>query len=560
MRTRMVPVLIVTLLLAAVFSGPAPQAQDGPVLAAMRDELARSMKELRLRDEPPPYFIEYEVVDSSAMRVAATLGGLVDDTASRSRTIRVEVRVGDHAFDNTNFAAPGRGGVVPLSPDGTVIAPLDDDYDTMRRQIWLATDAAYKRAVSIFARKKAAFQNRAGGPTLPDFSKEKPTEIELPRPTTTPAGREWAERVKSLSLLFGKNLFIHNSDVSAYEIRGTRYYLNSEGSKTVSPVQVASVRVNAETQTGDGMILRDGFSTMERTLADAGTMEELSRRIREASERLFVARGSRLGDEFAGPVMIEGRASGEFISQSLAALMVANRPPESDGGGRGGPQQGPAPPFLNRIGLRVLPDPFSVTDTPSLKEFNGRPVPGAYDVDHEGVPAKDVSLVEKGRLLTLLTSRTPQRNLLQSNGHGRSNSVQPGVLQLSSAQAIPAAQMKARYLELLKLQERPFGYIIRGISDGPRQPGGGPAIADVVRIDANGTETPVRGLRFGSVPPTTFRDIAEASTERSIYNFRTGSTTIASVIVPSLIFEELEIQRTRDVAQRPPVVRSPLQP
>ena len=35
---------------------------------------------------------------------------------------------------------------------------------------------------------------------------------------------------------------------------------------------------------------------------------------------------------------------------------------------------------------------------------------------HEGVPAKDVSLVENGKLITLLTSRTPQRKLLQSNG------------------------------------------------------------------------------------------------------------------------------------------------
>jgi predicted Zn-dependent protease len=300
---------------------------------------------------------------------------------------------------------------------------------------------------------------------------------------------------------------------------------------------------------------------MERTLSDAGTIEELTRRTRGTSERLFASRRSRLGEEFAGPVMVEGGAAGEFLSQTLAVLLVASRPPESDGGGRGGQQaQGQAPPLLNRIGLRVLPDPFSVSDTPSLKAFAGRPVPGAYEVDHEGVPARDVSLVEKGRLMTLLTSRTPQRNLLRSNGHGRSNSVQPGVVQLTSAQAIPAAQMKARYLALLKLQERPFGYIVRGISDGPRQPGGGPGITEIVRVEADGTETPVRGLRFGSVPPTAFRDIAEASEERTVFNFRTGYTTIASVIAPNLIFEELEIQRTRDVAQRPPVVRSPLQP
>ena len=73
----------------------------------------------------------------------------------------------------------------------------------------------------------------------------------------------------------------------------------------------------------------------------------------------------------------------------------------------------------------MLPDAFSVSDTPSLTQFGGNRVPGAYAVDDEGVPAKDVTLVEKGRLVTLLTSRTPQRTCPQSNGHGRGNGRRP---------------------------------------------------------------------------------------------------------------------------------------
>ena len=64
-----------------------------------------------------------------------------------------------------------------------------------------------------------------------------------------------------------------------------------------------------------------------------------------------------------------------------------------------------------------MAESFSVSDTPSLSQFAGRPVPGAYEVDDEGVPAQDVPLVENGRLLMLLTNRTPNRNLPKSNGH-----------------------------------------------------------------------------------------------------------------------------------------------
>ena len=72
----------------------------------------------------------------------------------------------------------------------------------------------------------------------------------------------------------------------------------------------------------------------------------------------------------------------------------------------------------------------------------------------------------------------------------------------------------------------------------------------------DGKETPVRGMRFGGVAPMAFRDLAEASKERAVFSYRAGATSAVSVIAPSLIFEELEIQRVRDILQKPPVVPS----
>src|SRR6185436_10739828 len=126
-----------------------------------------------------------------------------------------------------------------------------------------------------------------------------------------------------------------------------------------------------------------------------------------------------------------------------------------------------------------------------------------------------------------------------------------------SSQAIPAAELKAKYLALLKAQDKTFGYIVRGVrSDG--QPGGGPMIDSVVKVTLDGKETAVRGLRFASVPPTAFRDLSEASKERVMFSYRAGPIAAVSVIAPSLIFEELEVQRTRDILQKPAIVPSPL--
>jgi hypothetical protein len=160
--------------------------------------------------------------------------------------------------------------------------------------------------------------------------------------------------------------------------------------------------------------------------------------------------------------------------------------------------------------------------------------------------------------VTLLTNRVPQKHFLRSNGHGRSNTVLAGVFQLESSLAIPASELKSKYLALLKAQDKAFGYIVRGVrSDGQ---GGaiGPGIDSIVKVTLDGEETPVRGMRFGAVPPVAFRDLSEASSERTVFSYRAGATSAVSVIAPSLIFEELEILRVRDILQKPPVVASPL--
>ena len=561
MRARSITVVAIAAAMTLVLSpAPVPRAQESPLLSAMQDEMRRSMAELRMNGEPAPYYIEYEIDDLASIRMVARLGGVVDDLADHSRTLQVGVRVGEYTFDSSRFITQDRGGgVVPSLADLTV--SLDDNYDAIRRQIWLATDAAYKRAVSVFAKKKATFQNRAATDSLADFSKERPVETLQPAQPLKPTGSQWLDRIKQLSAVFLATPGLDTSEALLSETHGTMYYLNSEGFKSITPVGSAYLRVSADAQADDGATIRDLFTVVESRLEELPSMADLMSRAREVAARARTRRTASIGEEFTGPILVEGQASAELLRQTLAPLLLARRAPDAENA-RFNQGQGQGTPFLTRIGLRVLSDSFAISDTPSLKEYEGRPVAGTYVVDDEGVLAKDVTLVEKGRLVTLLTSRTPQKNLLQSNGHGRGGNVQPGVLHVRSTQAIPASQLKQKYLELLKVQDKPFGYIIRSIA-GPGEVagggGGGPMILDVVKVTPDGKEEPVRGVRFGDVPSTTFRDILEASEERTLLNYRINVATSASVIAPSLIFEELEVQRTREIVQKPPIVASPLQ-
>jgi hypothetical protein len=150
-------------------------AQESPTLAAMRDEMQRSMAELRMKGEPAPYYISYEVLDRTIADVSGRLGAIIENPPRRSRTLRVEVRVGDYTFDSSRFILQGFGG--GMSTGETVLAPVDEDYDAMRREIWLTTDAAYKRAVTTFARKRPRPESRSSDRL--DFSKEPAVETVL---------------------------------------------------------------------------------------------------------------------------------------------------------------------------------------------------------------------------------------------------------------------------------------------------------------------------------------------------------------------------------------------
>ena len=531
-------------------------AQESPLLAAMQDEMKRSMAELRMKGEAPPYYIAYEVLDRTVADVSGRLGSIVENPPRRTRMLRVEVRVGDYTFDSSRFAVQGFGGGAGMQGE-TVLAPLDDDYDAIRRELWITTDTAYKRAVTLFARKKAAFQNRTASDPVPDFAQEPPAETVLALPSLPDAAerREATARVQPASAVFGAHLDIDLSDVAISTVTGIRYYLNSEGFKTVVPIQSASLVMYAEAQAGDGMPVRETFTAVERVVADLPSAAVLVARAKELAAGVTAARTAPIGEEFAGPVLIEGDGGPQFFAETFVQMVQARRPPDTENPRMG---QLPSSPFLNRTGLRVMSDAFTASDTPSLQQFDGKPLAGSYVVDDEGVRAKDVMLVEKGRLVTLLTGRTPQKYFMRSNGHGRSGTVLAGVFQVESAQAIPASELKSRYLALLKAQDKTFGYIVRGVRSDGQGGGAGPGIDSIVKVTLDGTETPVRGMRFGSVPPVAFRDLSEASKERAVFSYRAGPTAAVSVIAPSVIFEELEIQRVRDILQKPPVVPSPL--
>ena len=237
----------------------APLGEDDPVMAAMRDEMTRSLQELKLDGAEGPYFIAYRVFDVVSERANASLGSLLNRGTGASRQLVVELRVGSHDFDNTNYVAS--------SPSRTVRAalPLGDDYDAMRRQIWLATDRAYKQAVNDLSGKRAALQNRTRVEEIPDFSREPPHRHDGRASGKFEPGRSEA-MVLAVSGAFRGMPELRMSEVRANAQQSRTYFVDSEGSAFITDRHSVQVEALAGVQAADGVELQDFLTAYGNSL------------------------------------------------------------------------------------------------------------------------------------------------------------------------------------------------------------------------------------------------------------------------------------------------------
>ena len=163
------------LMLAAAAAALAALAADAPapdpVLAAMRDEIARAGK-LTVSNLDAPYFVQYVIDQGDAFTVSASLGGLLARRRDQSGSRRSAC--GWATTSSTTRTSPAAWAARAMTWDGW---PLDDSYPVLRRYLWLATDSAYKSAVETISRKRAALRNLTESNPADDFSHAQPVRV-----------------------------------------------------------------------------------------------------------------------------------------------------------------------------------------------------------------------------------------------------------------------------------------------------------------------------------------------------------------------------------------------
>ena len=587
------------ILVTAVILGLAVDAlgQNQFIIKAMKDEMDRAMSSLKVDTMKPPYYLAYTVYDQGGCSVRASMGSLVSSSEpARSRPINVQLRVGGKSFDNMNFSsftAFGRSRLAYVAEDGTLYSAFEGDYDVLRRDFWLATDILYKRALDNLSKKRARLQNTVRTDSTADFTAVKPYTA-----TTAPLAekfdkQQWEEKVRRLSAIFKKHSRIQKSEVSAGSHDAYMYFLNNEGSQVNRGYLRAYVEITASTQASDGMPLSDFVAFYATSQRELPGEKEMIQRIEAMANDLTARRDAVLLDSYSGPVLFEKQAAAEVIAQGLGPSLCNIREPVTDNAQLEQMIKNQMGEYAmqNKIGARVLADFISVTDDPTKTSFNGSVLVGGYPVDVEGVPAREVKLVEKGILKTLLTSRTPHKRIPESNGHARGLAHQAffSNLFVTSSKTMKDAELKNALLAMCKERGLDFGIVIRKMTNlyfqrltrdqsdpssayyaatGPKPLVGVPLAA--FKVYPDGRQERVRGMEIAGMTLQSFKEITAASEGAHVYNHITSQRrpsytgifdpqdTRVSVVSPSLLFESIDLKKTSAPHRTAPIAPHPV--
>lgn len=540
---------------AAILLAPFAEAEaqsrdplrDSVLMQALRDELKRSTEQLQMEGLEKPYFVAYTVRHRRRMQASATFGSLLASWENEGRLLDVEVRVGSPSFDNTNF---GRRPFQILSLGTVAFLPLEDDYRELRREIWLATDSAYKEALEALAQKRATLQTQTRTEDTADFTTEEPLSL-VGEPTPAPPRLEELESVaRALSGSFRGMPDVFESSATAAFRDQTTFYVNSEGSTFVRHDPAASVVVHAQTQANDGAPLQDFLSAKGPSWPGIGDLESLQEQVQAMGASLAARRSAQTIDRYNGPVLFEGQAAAELVAEVLLPKLVGNRQTPNS--------------FLDRLGARVLPRFLSIRDDPTL---SGGGFAGSYEVDDDAVAARSKVIVENGFLRTLLTTRSPIPGVERSTGNRRGRGPQASNLLVASTGSLSDEALRDEFMAFVEERGADYGIVVKRLGRSGDAPDRMSSVANLLgrrgqqspgvpvqvayKVYPDGREELLAKAELVAVTEAVFRDITATSVASTLYNFApgspghflTGNENLVTISTPDLLFEEMTLKR-----------------
>lgn len=559
---------------------------------AMKDEMTIDLQNLKLESMLPPYNISYLMTDAHIYSVESMLGSTVMMTDFPYRNFGTRILVGSDEKNNENFI--DENSLINTTTTNLPL-PLDNNYNTIRRSLWRATDNAYKQAASNYYNKQDALKQQNLPKEIVDLD-DRSDIVCTPYLNDKIYDKLTLPQLQNiaceLSGLFADGDSLINSGVSIYAYQANAYFMASDKIQYAQPFSLFCIHIFAEAIAVDGEPLMDCTNLFFRDIKDIPTMDILRGKVQTMMSNLLALRKApKITESYGGPVLISDEAVPQLFCNAFLEStpnLIASRQPIS-----ANPEAlhwyaryFPTDNILeNWIDKKVINSNLTIRALDGTYQFSGIPLIGSYTVDAEGLKvdeAKDI--IKNGILLTLLSNRTPTVKIPYSNGHARlalsnnflATSRGAGVLSLYCRNRTSEEKLKRKLLSEARSDGYHYAYIIRKMADRNMNdvPNFKSYISDnqsykpiyVYRVDvATGKETLVRMSELDNFNFKNFKQLETSSKTMQAYNTLVegekktyGTRTFplsgvpCSFIVPnSLLFNELEINPDNNISLEP---------
>lgn len=523
---------------------------DETVFSAMKDEMDRNVSHLKLSGNKEPYYFSYAANRYRIVNVSASLGGvLASEYTPWKMNMATQVMVGDYEHNN-DLEFRGSAAVGPLPESG--------DYNLLRRAFWQSSDMMYRYALNMLTQKESYLTANPLSPddaSLADMQQlaaseymEKRTEpYEVNLPALEKMAKELSGMFKNYPELFNTSVMFNGGVMDIYR-------LTSENVKLKFEQGYISFIVQAQLRLADGSVITDSFSVSAQNADGLPQQAELEKRVSEFAEGLLARKERKSLDKYySGPVMFEEGAAADLFAANLlkrgvlfADRQLVNNPQSNIWG--------------DRLGSKVIDTRLSVINRTDLKEYNGKPVAGAYEVDADGVrPEQKAVLIENGILKKVMNGRVPARNAHESTGSmGFANlpgDLLPhpitGVVHISTSKGLKADKMKKALLSVGKAEGLEYVYIVRKISG---------ANTALYKVNVKtGEEMPVRVMSFKLPGIDKLEQLGGISATEMVTEENANNRSFSVIHPSSVIVNNVEITKEAVKAVKEPVLKYPLQ-
>jgi TldD protein len=551
------------LLLLSLAIGVRLQGQDA--LMGILDKALVNIQEDYFKKDQPPYFIDMRVHDLKTSLVQYSSGILASSHQSHDRIVTMGMRIGDYKKDNTSAIEVTRmiDYRIPVFSDKL---PIEDDSLALGFCLERSFETAYDQSLQQYRAVQKNDSRKGNQGTLPAFSVEKPSvyaEEPVPIQPDSASFAAWKEILRKVSETISNATDVVTGDIALMVMDERIYYLNSEGTRIVQNRPQCQIQLIVAVKTREGTMVPMTKTYIGRNIAALPSAEKLENDVGNILKLLQDLKNAPLADPYAGPAILSPEAAGVFFHEIFGHRIEGQRLNSAFD----------SQTFMDKVGKKVIHEDITVISDPTQTSFNGTPLFGSYLYDDEGVPARAVTVIDKGILKEFLMSRIPIAGQLNSNGHGRSQlgsapySRQSNLF-IQSSGGLSEAAMRKLLLKECRKQGKAYGYYVKEVFGGftstdllsPQVFNILPTVVYRIYEDGRPDEL-VRGVSFIGTPLAVFSEILAAGDDYAVFNGFCGAESgniPVSTISPGLLIKKLEIQKKPESVVVIPAIPSPV--